>query len=55
MAKKFITLGMVIGSFAGSYIPSIWGAGMFSISSLVFGTLGGILGIWVGYKVADWL
>ena len=48
-------LGMVIGSFAGSYIPVIWGDSAFSMSSLFFGALGGIIGIWAGYKVADWL
>jgi hypothetical protein len=55
MTKKFIMLGMVVGSFAGSYIPLIWGDSAFSMSSLVFGALGGFIGIWAGYKVANWL
>lgn len=55
MTKKWIMLGMMVGSFAGSYIPSIWGASAFSLSSMFFGAVGGIIGIWVGYKVADWL
>ena len=53
MEKKFIMLGMVLGSFAGSYIPVIWGDSAFSMTSLFFGALGGIIGIWDGYKVAD--
>jgi hypothetical protein len=55
MTKKFIMLGMVVGSFAGSYIPLIWGDSAFSMSSLFFGALGGFIGIWAGYKVADLL
>ncbi len=55
MQKKFIMLGMVIGSVAGSYIPLIWGDSAFSMSSLFFGALGGFIGIWAGYKVANWL
>jgi hypothetical protein len=55
MTKKFIMLGMVVGSFAGSYIPLIWGDSAFSMSSLFFGALGGFIGIWAGYTVANWL
>ena len=55
MQKKFIMLGMVVGSVAGSYIPSIWGDSAFSVSSMLFGILGGCIGIWVGFKVAEWL
>jgi hypothetical protein len=53
MQKKFITIGMVVGSFAGSYIPVMWGGSAFSASSLLFGGVGGIIGIWAGYKVAQ--
>jgi hypothetical protein len=43
MQKKFIMLGMVVGSFAGSYIPLIWGI------------LGGCIGVWADFKVDNWL
>jgi hypothetical protein len=52
MAKKLIILGMVLGSYAGSYIPAIWGGSLFSLSSILFGAAGGFAGIWVGYKLA---
>jgi hypothetical protein len=55
VTKKIIMVGMVVGSFAGSYIPLIWGDSAFSMSSLLFGALGGFIGIWAGYKVADWV
>jgi uncharacterized membrane protein len=53
--KKFIMLGMIVGSFAGSYIPLIWGGSAFSLSSLFFGAIGGLVGIWAGYQAANWL
>jgi len=44
---------MFIGSTFGSYIPSLWGAGIFSFSSLLFATLGGFAGIWVGFRIGQ--
>jgi hypothetical protein len=51
MTKKFIMLGMVVGSLVGSYIPSIWGGSVFSMSSIFFAAVGGLAGIWVSYKI----
>ena len=48
-------LGMVVGSFAGSYIPLIWGDSAFSLTSMLFGILGGCIGVWAGFKVDNWL
>jgi hypothetical protein len=48
--KKFIWMGSLIGSTLGGMIPSMWGAGMFSVSGLVLSGVGAIAGIWVGYK-----
>jgi hypothetical protein len=53
VTKKFIMVGMVVGSFAGSYIPLIWGDSAFSMSSILFGILGGCIGVWAGFKVAN--
>jgi uncharacterized membrane protein YeaQ/YmgE (transglycosylase-associated protein family) len=49
--KAFVWAGMTVGSFVGGYIPSLWGADMFSISSLLLGAVGAIIGIWVGYRL----
>jgi hypothetical protein len=51
MNKQIIMIGMVIGSIAGGYIPVLWGAGFFSVTSVLFGGLGGILGIWVAWRI----
>lgn len=48
-----IYLGVFIGGFIGGYIPALWGADVFSIWSLSLGTIGGFLGIWIGYKVGQ--
>jgi len=39
-----------IGSIVGGYIPALWGAGFLSISSLIFGTAGALLGWIVVYR-----
>jgi hypothetical protein len=43
---------MVFGSFAGSYLPALWGGSIFSLSSILLGAVGGLLGIWAGYKIS---
>jgi hypothetical protein len=50
--KKIIMLGMIIGSVAGSYIPLLWGDSVFSMASVFFGAVGGLAGIWAGYKIS---
>jgi len=49
--KKLVLLGMVIGSFAGGYAPVLFGSDdlMFSILGSM---AGGMLGIWLGYKIS---
>jgi outer membrane lipoprotein SlyB len=46
-----IMIGMIIGSVAGGYIPSLLGADSFSFISLLGSVAGGILGIWVAYEL----
>jgi len=50
MDKKVINLGMIFGSIIGGYIPTLWGASAFSLSSVLCAALGGILGIWMCYR-----
>ena len=47
--KKLIMLGMVVGSIVGGYLPVLFGFDGLMVS--LFGSLiGGIIGIWMGYK-----
>jgi hypothetical protein len=50
-SKKIIWLLMFIGGTAGSYLPLLWGSGHFSFASVFGSALGGILGIWIGFKL----
>ena len=46
-------LGMLFGSIMGGYIPTIFGASVFSMSSIICGGVGGILGIWLSFKLLN--
>jgi len=48
--KKFIIIGMVIGSIAGGYAPLLFGADSIS-ASLIGSTIGGFIGIWGAFKL----
>jgi len=45
-------MGLAIGSTVGSIIPNLWGADMFSFSSVILGAVGGIAGIWFGFRIS---
>lgn len=49
--KSLIMLGMIIGSFIGGYIPIFLGASFLSTWSLVGSFFGGLLGVWITYKL----
>lgn len=51
--KTLIIFGMIFGSYAGSYLPALWGGSVFSMTSIAFSGLGGIVGIWAGYRLAQ--
>jgi len=50
-SKKLIYLTLTIGLFAGGYLPLIWGGSTFSFSSIFLSAVGGIAGIYVGFKL----
>ena len=54
-SKPLLMTGMIVGSTIGSYIPALWGAGWFSFTSVVFGGIGGLLGIWLAYRLGKQL
>ena len=53
MTRKFIWLGFFIGSTIGGLIPAMWGGDMFSISGIVLSLVGGIVGIWLGFRIGS--
>lgn len=55
MNKLLIGMGTFLGSTVGGYVPLIWGGSVFSLTSIIFGVIGGFLGIWLGYQVSKYL
>jgi hypothetical protein len=51
--KQLIWIGVFIGSTLGGLVPGLWGEGMFSLSSVIASTIGGLLGIYVAFKLGS--
>jgi hypothetical protein len=51
--KSLIWIGVFVGSTAGSFIPVLWGASVLGVSSILWSTIGGLAGIWGGYKLSQ--
>jgi len=51
-ARALIMIGVVVGSTLGGYVPALWGAGGLTLASVFFGAVGGVAGIWAGYKIS---
>ena len=41
-----------MGSIIGGFIPDLWGAELFSYSSVLLSGVGGLAGLWLGYKMS---
>jgi len=50
-SKTIVMLGMIIGSTIGGYVPLIFGISLFSFTSAIFSALGGLIGIYITYKM----
>ena len=46
-----ITIGVLIGSTIGGYVPVMFGADFLSMASIFGNLIGGFVGIWTGYRV----
>lgn len=53
MNKGFIMGGMIVGSLIGGYVPMLWGGSAFSMSGVLWNAIGGFLGIYLAYKIAN--
>lgn len=51
--KSFIWTGALVGSTIGGLIPSIWGAGFLSFSSIILESIGALMGIWAAFKIGQ--
>lgn len=54
MYKLLISIGIFVGATAGAYVPWLWGdTELFDIASILCSTVGGLVGIGLGYKLAQ--
>jgi phage tail tape-measure protein len=51
--KTIIMIGMAIGSYAGAYVTTLFGASMFSFTALIGSAIGGFAGIWIAFKLTE--
>ena len=52
MDRKLIWLGAIVGSTAGGFLPMLWHASAVSLASMGLSTVGGVAGIWFGYRLS---
>jgi hypothetical protein len=53
MGRGVIGLCVLVGSFVGGYVPVLWGASSLGGESLLFGALGGIVGVFAGVRISE--
>jgi uncharacterized membrane protein YeaQ/YmgE (transglycosylase-associated protein family) len=49
--KTLIYVGATIGSVVGGYVPALWGADPFSMTGIVFGSIGAFVGLFLAIKL----
>lgn len=49
--KWFIWVSVFVCSIIGAYVPILWNGSLLSMTSVVFGGIGGIVGVFVSLKV----
>jgi hypothetical protein len=54
-SKRLIWIGAIVGSTVGGMLPGLWKESIVSMWGLVLSTVGGIAGIWVGWKLSQML
>ena len=50
-SKTMIMIGMVVGTYLGGYILTLFGSDTFSMMSIIGSMIGGIIGVYLGYKL----
>jgi hypothetical protein len=55
MSKGLIYGSVLVFSTIGGLIPSLWHAGLFSLSGILGGIIGTVVGIWVAIRLNDYV
>lgn len=51
MDRRVVFLFVGVGMTVGGLVPVVWGGSALGFASLVFGSLGGVAGLWLAAKV----
>jgi hypothetical protein len=51
MDKRIVWIFVCVGMTVGGLAPEVWGGSAFGLASLVFGTLGGVAGLWCAARL----
>ena len=52
--KTMVWGGMIIGSSIGGFLPYLWGNfDYFSFQSVILTFVGGLVGVWAGFKLSN--
>jgi hypothetical protein len=49
--RSVIGICATVGTIVGGYLPELWGASSFSVTSLFFGAVGGVAGVLLGTRL----
>ena len=55
VTKKLIWIGFFVGSSVGGFVPALWGSDVISLSGFLWSVIGGLAGMWIGYRAAQQL
>jgi hypothetical protein len=53
MGRSPIYMCGTMGTIVGGYLPELWGASSFSVTSMVFSLAGGFAGVWAGFRLVN--
>ena len=53
MGKGAIGMCAGFGSVVGGYVPVLWGASAWGLTSLLFSAIGAVAGIWLALRIVD--
>ncbi len=51
--KSWVWFGLTVGSLVGGYAPLLWGGDTLSFTSIGLSAVGGLVGIWAGFKIGE--
>jgi hypothetical protein len=51
MDRRIVWLFVVVGMTVGGLLPKVWGGSALGVASLLFGSLGGVAGLWLAAKL----